>query len=81
MTARINLSWRAQAKAVLMTTVPDASASAKRTIEFPSVWQAANHIAAILGCKHETAKKEIRKAIKLKCPRYGAHWQWKEDHD
>lgn len=71
MTTRINRSWREQAKAILMITT-------NGTKEFPSVWQAANHITAEFGCKHETAKKEIRKAIKTDCRRYNAHWQWKE---
>lgn len=70
MTTRINRSWREQAKAVLMITTDG-------TKEFPSVWQAANHIAAELGCKHETAKKEIRRAIRTAKPRYNAHWQFK----
>ena len=76
MTERINRNWREQAKAVLMTPVSDASASA--TIEFPSVWQAALHIAAEFGCKHETAKKEIRRAIRTGGKRYGAVWKFKD---
>ena len=72
MTTRINRSWREQAKAVLCITTDG-------TKEFPSVWQAALWVAEQKDCKHETAKKEIRKAIKQGCPRYKAQWQWKED--
>ena len=70
---RINQSWREQRKAVLMTDIDTCT-----TTEFISVWQAANHISATMLCKHDTAKKEIRKAIKTGCVRYGARWIWKE---
>lgn len=70
---RINKSWREQRKAVVMTDVETGS-----TTEFISVWAAANHVAATMLCKHETAKKEIRKAIKTGGKRYGARWKWKE---
>ena len=46
---------------------------------FISVWAAANHVSAVMNCKHETAKKEIRRAIKNGKKRYGMFWCWKED--
>lgn len=73
MTERINRNWREQRKAVFMTDIETGN-----TMEFVSVWQAANHVSAAMLCKHETAKKEIRRAIRQGCSRYGAKWQWKE---
>lgn len=73
MTQRINQSWREQRKAVLMKDVATGG-----TMEYRSVWEAANQVAATMLCKHETAKKEIRKAIRTGCKRYGALWSFKE---
>lgn len=67
----INLSWREQRKAVA------ANDGEGHDYEWISVWAAARDISDNLGCRHETAKKEIRKAIKTGCPRYGLHWYWK----
>lgn len=71
MTEQINKSWREQRKAVVMT-----SDNGER--HFISVWEAASFVSAEIGCKHETAKNEIRKAIRNDCTRYKAKWQWKE---
>lgn len=72
MTKRINQSWREQRKAVICHTTDG-------TQEFPSLWQAALWVAEHNDCKHETAKKEIRRAIKTGCKRYGCMWRWKDD--
>ena len=69
-----NLSWREQRKAVLMTDIPTGN-----QMEFVSVWEASSMVACTMLCKRETAKKEIRKAIKTGCARYGAHWSWRDE--
>lgn len=65
-----NQSWREQRKTVVCTDT-----DGHRT-EYISVWQAALAIASTMLCKHETAKKEIRKAIRTGCSRYGMKWEF-----
>lgn len=65
---RINQSWREQAKPVLTGNVE----------RFRSVWEAATAMSEQYHCKHETAKKEIRKAIRTGCTRYDRTWRWEE---
>ena len=67
-----NLSWREQRKAVLMR-----AKETNHESEFISVWQASHMVAELFDCKPETAKKEIRKAIRTGVLRYGAYWSWK----
>lgn len=73
MTERINRSWREQRKSVLMTD----SATGEQT-PFVSLWQAALWVAEHHPCKHATAKKELRKAIKTGAQRYGARWRYEK---
>ena len=67
-----NASWREQRKAVVMKSEVTGHES-----EFISVWQASHMVAELFACKPETAKKEIKKAIKTGAKRYGALWHWK----
>ena len=63
---KINQSWREQRKAVVAT---DVEFGAK--VFYISVWEAAKELSEYRGIEHGTARKEIRKAIKTKKPRYG----------
>lgn len=74
MNNQINKSWREQRKAVLMKDIKTGN-----IMEYRSLWEAANQVARAMLCKHDTAKKEIRKAIRMGCQRYGALWSFKEE--
>lgn len=66
---RINKSWREQRKSVM-------AINDNGVFRFPSVWQAATWVAEQKGCRHDTAKKEIRRALKTKVFRYGCEWRF-----
>lgn len=72
---RINKSWREQAKPVIAFCTDGRDVCHR----FPSVWQAASWISLQHSCLLDTAKKEIRKAIKTGGVRYGLHWKFEKD--
>ena len=71
MTDRINKSWREQRKAVL-------ASNSLFTVEYKSLWEASQTTARRAQCTQDTARKEIKKAIKTGKPRYGYLWRWKD---
>lgn len=73
-----NLSWREQRKAVIRTQRLEPPFMSTDEC-FQSVWMAAKAVSKENGCQLETAKKEIRKAIRTGHARYGYYWAWRED--
>lgn len=67
-----NSSWREQRKPVQMRDLETGT-----EMEFVSLWEAAHMVACAMLCKPETAKKEIKRAIKTGAQRYGAKWSWR----
>ena len=68
-----NLSWRELRKAVVAISHDTGNAH-----EYISVWEAGKEMSSIYGCKQETARKEIRRAIHSGGIRYNAKWKYKE---